>query len=462
MLTFDIGIIGGGPGGYVAAIKAAQLGQKVVLFEKHKVGGVCLNYGCIPTKTLLKTAKLYKDIGQSERFGIDLPNGTEMTVNWERMMLRKTKVVHQLVSGVEGLLVNNGIEVVREEAKALSAHLLTAGGVEYHVKDLIIATGSSPKFPELPGLSEALKSGFAIDSTGAIALTRKPKRLIILGGGVIAIEFATLFNSLGTQVVLIQRADEILKALDQDIRRTMQKHLINEGIEMISSAQIKKIQDQSVFYEYAGKMESVTGDHVLVSLGREANLKGLEALPLKMNSEGIVTDDHLKTNMPHVYAIGDVNGRYMLAHVASQEGIVAVENICGQDTKVNYMRMASCIYSFPEVGVVGYTEAEAQKAGFDVLVSLYPLRANGKALAEGESMGFVKIVADKTYGEVLGVHIIASHATDMISEAVVTLELEGTVHDIARAVHPHPTLSEIVMEAAHGAVHKPIHYFSKS
>jgi dihydrolipoamide dehydrogenase len=461
-MTFDIGIIGGGPGGYVAAIKAAQLGRKVVLFEKHKVGGICLNYGCIPTKTLLKTAKLYKDMKQSERFGIDFPSGTEMSVNWERMMQRKTKVVQQLVSGVEGLLVNNGVVVVREEVKALSPHLLKAGGVDYEVKDLIIATGSSSRYPELPGLDEALKSGFAVDSTGAIALTHKPKRLIILGGGVIAIEFATLFSSLGTEVVLIQRGDAILKALDQDIRNAMQKHLINEGIDIISKAQVKKIHDKTVFYEREGLAASVSGDYVLVSLGRDPNLKGLEALGLKINAEGIVTDEHLKTNIPHVYAIGDVNGRYMLAHVASQEGIVAVENICGQDTKVNYLRMASCIYSFPEVGVVGYTEAEAQKAGFDVLVSQYPLSANGKALAEGESMGFVKIVADKVYGEVLGVHIIASHATDMISEAVVTLELEGTVHDIARAVHPHPTLSEIVMEAAHGAVDKPIHYFSKT
>lgn len=462
MLSYDVGIVGGGPGGYVAAIKGAQSGLRVVLFERHRVGGVCLNYGCIPTKTLLKTARLFQEIKHAEHFGIDLPLDVMPVINWEHLMQRKDKVVKQLVSGVEGLLKSNGVHIVYGEAVVKSPHLIEVDTNQYNISDLIIATGSSTHMPSLEGLEMALKTGFVIDSTGAIALESQPKTLVILGGGVIAVEFATLYRSLGTEVYMILRSKEVLNQLDQDVQSTMQQHLVQEGVNIISEAQVKAILSDSIRYEKDGMIHQLKCDKVLMSMGREPNRSGLEVLGLAIGKNGITTDERLRTNVPHVYAIGDVNGKFMLAHVASQEGIVAIENILGKDSKMDYQKIPSCIYSFPEVGVVGMTESEARKNGHQVITSLFPLKANGKALAEGESTGFVKIIADKAYGEILGVHIVAAHATDMIAEAVVTMALEGTVHDVARAVHPHPTLSEIVMEAAHGAVDKPIHFFKKS
>ncbi len=456
--AFDIVVLGGGPGGYVAAIKAAQLGYRTALIEKHKLGGVCLNYGCIPTKTLLKTAKLFKEFQHARVFGINLPEGVSPTIDWPQMMHRKDKVVHQLTSGVQQLLQHNKVDVFNafgDVTDQNTVQLETGEVIAY--KYLIIATGSSSVTPDLPGLKDAIDAGIAIDSTGAISLAKQPKTMIILGGGVIAVEFATLYASLGTKVTLIQRSKEILSTLDHDVRETMQKHLIKSGIQIITEATIQGIDQSIVKYVHQGKTFEISGEKILVSLGRQPNLKGIEKLNLERDKTGIQVDAFLRTSKPNIYAIGDVNGKMMLAHVASAEGITAVEHIHGSSIPVDYNQMPSCIYSFPEVGVVGLTEKEALSRGHDVVISKFPLSVNGKALAEGESVGFVKIVADRKYGEVLGVHIVAIHATDMIAEAVATMTLEGTVHDLARAVHPHPTLSEIVMEAAHGAIGKAIH-----
>jgi dihydrolipoamide dehydrogenase len=311
--------------------------------------------------------------------------------------------------------------------------------------------------PHIKGLKESIENGFSIDSTGAISLEKVPKSLIILGGGVISVEFATLYNNLGTKVTIIQRSGELLKFLDKDVRVLIQRHLSKKGVKVITDTSISEIKDGTVVFERNGKVEEVTGEKILLSLGRKPNIDGFEELNLKIDKKGIIVDDYMQTNVENVYAIGDVNGKYMLAHVASAEGILAVNHIMGEKEKINYNKIPSCIYSSPEVGVVGLTEEEAIAEGHDVVVSKFPLSANGKALAEGESTGFVKLIADKKYGEVLGVHIVASHATDMIAEAVATMELEGTIHDLAKTVHPHPTLSEIVMEAAHGAIDKPIH-----
>lgn len=457
MIKYDIAIIGGGPGGYVAAIKAAQLGYKTVLFEGHKIGGICLNYGCIPTKTLLKTAKLFKEIKHAKIFGIDVPSIDGVSIDWDLMMHRKDKVVHQLTSGVEALLRHNGVTVINHFVRAISESVLEADGHQYGFDHLIIATGSSTEMPAIPGLAEAFAKGIVIDSTGAIKLTSLPESMVILGGGVIAVEFATLYSSLGTKVTMIQRSSEILSFLDVDVRMTMQKHLIGSGVDIITDTAISRIENHTVYYTVGGENKSIRGDYILASLGRRPNVAGLENLRLKMDKGGIIVDDLMRTNIPTVYAIGDVNGKYMLAHVASAEGLVAVDAIHGNVTAINYDKIPSCIYSFPEVGVAGLTEAQAREKGYDVITSKFPIAANGKALAEGESIGFVKIVADKTYGEVLGVHIIASHATDMIAEAVATMALEGTLEDLAHIVHPHPTLSEIVMEAAHSALGNPIH-----
>jgi dihydrolipoamide dehydrogenase len=458
---YKIIVVGGGPGGYVAAIKAAQMGAKVALVEKHKIGGVCLNYGCIPTKTLLRSAKLYKDILDAASFGIDVLDYSNITINWENMMSRKDKVVHQLVSGIQGLLKHNGVTVIEGEAVVESPNKIKVGNDYYECENLILATGSSVAIPPIPGLKEAFDKGFAINSTGAIALKSLPESLTILGGGVIAIEFATLYNSLGTKVTLLQRSETILKTLDHDVQKLITRHMKKIGVKVLTGVSIDSVENNIVKFKHKGKDQAVKSDKVLISLGRKANLRGLEPLGLNTNRVGVITDDHMETNVKNVYAIGDLNGKYMLAHVASAEGILAVEAIMGEKKSIDYKKIPSCIYSFPEVGVVGYTEKEAIDAGYQVKTSVFPLSANGKALAEGDNTGFVKLVFDEKYGEVLGVHIVASHATDMIAEAVASMELEATVHDLAKTVHPHPTLSEIVMEAAHGALDQPIHIIKR-
>ena len=461
MKSYDIVVIGGGPGGYVAAIKAAQLKAKVALVEADRIGGVCLNYGCIPTKTLLRSAKLYQDMLSAAAFGIDLSAGSNIELNWEQLMNRKTTVVHKIVSGVEQLLKFNGIDVYKGFGEVVDQHTIKVGDDVLSTKDLIIATGSRTQFPEIEGLKESQEMGIVIDSTTAIALQEQPKTLIILGGGVIAVEFATLFNSLGTKVILLQRSDQILKNQDGDVKSLIQRHLVDSGVEIKTGVSLDKISDHIVHYHDERGQHEIFGDKILASLGRTPNLRGLEALNLKHDRKGLVVNENMQTNLPNVYAIGDVCGGMMLAHVASAQGIVAVENIFGHDSKMNYRQIPSCIYSFPEVGAIGYTEEEAREAGLDIGTSSFPLSANGKAMAEGETVGFVKIIHDKKYGEVIGVHIVASHATDMIAEAAATMALEGTVLDLAKTVHPHPTLSEIVMEAAHGAVDKPIHLIKK-
>ncbi len=461
MKNYDIIVIGGGPGGYVAAIKASQLGSKVALVEGDRIGGVCLNYGCIPTKTLLRSAKLYQDLLAAESFGIDIDLPGNVRVNWDNLMKRKDAVVGKIVGGVEQLVKLNKIDVISGYGRAIDANTVDVDGEILKAKHLILATGSHVMVPDIEGLQAATDQGIVIDSTKAIKLEKQPQSITILGGGVIAIEFATLFNSLGTKVTIIQRSDVILKMLDGDVRNTIQKHLISEGVDIVLNAQIVKIDGSTVHYTVDGESKMVTSDKILSSLGRVPNLKGFEPLNLKVDKRGVVVDSHMETSVKGVYAIGDMCGKMMLAHVASAEGIIAAESIHGSHNSIDYNKVPSCIYSFPEVGVIGYTEEGAIEAGFEVGTSMFPLTANGKAVAEGETTGFVKIVHDKKYGEVIGVHIVASHATDMIAEAAITMELEGTIYDIAKTVHPHPTLSEIVMEAAHGAVDRPIHMFKK-
>ena len=461
MKNYDIIVIGGGPGGYVAAIKASQLGSKVALVEGDRIGGVCLNYGCIPTKTLLRSAKLYQDLMQAESFGIDIDMPGNVHVNWGNLMKRKEAVVDKIVGGVEQLVKLNKIDVFSGYGRAIDANTVEVDGEVLKAKNLILATGSHVMVPDIDGLQAATDQGIVIDSTAAIKLTKQPESITILGGGVISIEFATLFNSLGTKVTILQRSDVILKMLDADVRNTIQKHLISTGVEIVLNAQIIKVDGNTVHYSVEGENKTLTSDKILSSLGRVPNLKGFEPLNLKVDKRGVVVNDHMETSVKGVYAIGDMCGKMMLAHVASAEGIIAAESIHGSHNSIDYNKVPSCIYSFPEVGVIGYTEEAAIEAGYDVGTSMFPLTANGKAVAEGETTGFVKIVHDKKYGEVIGVHIVASHATDMIAEAAITMELEGTIHDIAKTVHPHPTLSEIVMEAAHGAVDKPIHMFKK-
>ena len=458
MNKYDLIVLGGGPGGYVAAIKAAQLGGKVAVVEKEKLGGVCLNWGCIPTKTMLHTANLYLDILKGEEFGIVGIDTSNIKVDWNLLLNRKDKVVDKLVSGIYTLFKKNKITLYEGMGTVLNKNEIEVNGEILWAKNLILATGAKEYYPEIEGLEEMMKTGDIINSKGALSLEEIPKDLVVVGGGIIAVEFATLFNSLGSNVVLIQRSERILSSVEKEMAKTLERQLKREGVNILTNTKLKSIGKDGVLIEHKGKDKIFKGDKYLISLGLKPRLNGIEKLNLKLNSKGFVeTNDKMETSVDGVYAIGDLNGKYALAHVASAEGIVAAENIMGIPSTIDYNIVPSCIYTFPELASVGLTEEEAKERGIDYTVSKFPLSANGKALATGETTGLVKIISDNEYGEVIGTHIMAFNATDLISEAVMIMQLEGTVYDIAKAIHPHPTVSEIIMEAAHGAIDKPIH-----
>jgi len=455
MKTYDIIVLGGGPGGYVAAIKAAQLGAKVALIEKEVVGGICLNHGCIPTKTLLKNAKVYKTVKHALDYGVMIDGA--ISFDWSLMLKRKDLVVKKLTTGVAGLLKKNGVEVFSGYGKVLSAKQVEVNGEVLEAKNLILATGASPIVPPIPGLKEAYEKKIAVTSRELLQIKDAPKNLVIIGGGVIGIEFATIFSSLGSKVTIIEKLDGILPMMDDDIRNAYAKILKRDGIEIFTDAEVKAVNDHEVTYSYQGNEVKINADTVLISVGMRPNTAGLEVLNLKMDRSAILTNDQLQTSVPNVYAIGDVNGKYMLAHVASAEGLVAAEHIMGHKAAMKYDRVPNAVYGSPEIATIGLTEKEAKAKDLKYKVSTFPLLASGKAMADNEKDGFIKMIVSEQYKEILGVHILSYNASDLIAEIGVTLELEGTAHEIAHTIHPHPTLSEIVMEAAHGAVDKPIH-----
>lgn len=458
MTKYDVLIIGGGPGGYVAAIKAAQLGAKVALIEREKLGGLCLNWGCIPTKTLLITAKHYKDLLRIEDFGISGVDLSNAKVDWNKLIERKDSVVGKLVSGINMLFKKNKIVLYNGEAKVLDKNRVEVNGEIVECSNLVIATGARGKLPDIPGLKESMESGKSLDSKGALLLKDLPKKVIILGNGTYAVEFATLYNSIGVETQLVFESDHILPFAESEMALTLEKQLKKDGLKIISNAKVKNFTDQGVLVDIKGSEKSLESDKNIIFLGLMPNIEGLEKLNLKLNSKGFIeTNEKMETSIGGVYGVGDVNGKYPLAHVAYAEGIVAAENIMKVESKLNYNLVPTVVYSFPELASVGLTEEDAKNKGHDYLVSKFPLAANGMAIAQGETVGFVKIIADKEYGEVIGVHIIASDAANMISKAVAIMQLEGTVYELAKTIHPHPTFSEAIAEAAYGAIDKAIH-----
>ena len=456
MSKYDIVIIGGGPGGYVAAIKAAQLGAKVAVVERERLGGICLNWGCIPTKSLLISAKHYLDILRSQDFGVVGVDKENVSIDWKLMLNRKDTVVNKLVSGINMLFKKNKIDFYNGNAKVINKNKIEVNGQVLDCSNLIIATGATSNFPDISGLKEAISSGKAIDSKVALQLEEIPQELIIIGNNTYAIEFATLFNSIGSNVNLIHNADQIIPYGEPEMAKTLERQLKKDGLK-ISKGTVIAFTNEGVLVE--NKEEKLyTADKYIVFLGMKGNIEGFEKLNLKLNSKGFIeTNDRLETNIPGVYAIGDVNGKHPLAHVASAEGIVAAENIMGVESKINYNLVPQVVYSFPEMASVGLTEEKAKEKGLDYKISKFPLSANGMAIAEGETVGFVKIISDNQYGEIIGVHILGSDAGNMISKAVAIMQLEGTVYDLAKTIHPHPTFSEALVEAAYGAIDKYIH-----
>lgn len=444
---YDVIIIGAGPGGYVAAIKGAQLGLKVAIVEKEELGGVCLNHGCIPTKTLLKSAKVYKEILKANTFGIKLDKSS-VEVDWTKMLKRKDIAVKKLTTGVKLLLTKNKVDIINGFAEVISAAEVKVDKV-YSTKNIIIATGAHAFVPPIKGVKEGIDDNTILTYREMLNIKEIPKNLLIVGGGVIGIEFATLFSSIGSSVTLIEK-DSILQNVDIELRESYRKILKKNKIKVLEETTLTEVKGKVAVTD-KGEIEF---DTMLMSIGTKPNLKGLEKLNLETYQFGVKTDEELRTNIKNVFAIGDVNGKFNLAHVASAEGIVAVEVIAGKSKMMDYTKIPLGIYGFPEIASVGLTEQELKG---DYKITKFPLAANGRSVSEGATEGYIKVITDKEYGELIGVHILAPNATELISEAVVTMELEGTVFELAKTIHPHPTISEIFMEVAHGVIDKSIH-----
>jgi len=461
MSEIDVVIIGGGPGGYVSAIKAAHLGSKAVLVEKDKLGGVCLNRGCIPTKALVSTAELLNNLQRAEEFGIQVK---DYSFDFPAIMKRKELIARRLSSGVGQLMRANQVRVVRGEGQIVEAGKVeitdTAGEKEIiKTKNIIIATGSSVMKLPIPGLDVE----GVITSDEALSLSELPSRILIVGGGVVGIEFAGIFRALGVEVTVVEMLPRILPPIDEEIARRLTQLLKRKGIEIFTDCKVKEIkkanQNLEVLVSTIDGEKKLETENVLLAAGRVPELGNIDVqrLGIELDGKAIKVDEKMRTNIPGIYAVGDVVGKIMLAHVASREGVVAVENIAGKEVLMDYKVVPNCVFSMPEVASVGLTEEEAGKENNNIKVSKFPFMANGKALGMGETEGMVKIIADADTSELLGFHILGAHASDLIAEGTLALSMEATAFEIVNTIHAHPTLAEAVAEAAEGVVGKPIH-----
>ncbi|KAB2338452.1 dihydrolipoyl dehydrogenase [Cytobacillus depressus] len=468
---YDLIILGGGTGGYVAAIRASQLGLKTALVEKGKLGGTCLHKGCIPSKALLRSAEVYATTKRSEEFGISV---SDVAVNFTKVQERKNKIVEQLHKGVQHLMKQGKIDVFEGTGRILGPSIFSPmpGTISVEMnngdenamlipKNVIVATGSRPR--TLPGLEIG---GNVMTSDEALVMEEIPNSIIIVGGGVIGIEWASMLSDFGADVTVIEYADRIIPTEDKEISREMQRLMKKRGVKVVTSAKVlpetltQADGSVTISAEVKGEQREFTAAKLLVSVGRQANIEGigLENTDIQVEKGYIATNEFFQTKESHIYAIGDVIGGLQLAHVASHEGIVAVEHIAGQNpAPIDYSLVSKCIYSSPEAASVGYTEEEAKEMGFKVKTGKFSFRAIGKALVFGEADGFVKIVADEETNDILGVHMIGPHVTDMISEAGLARVLDATPWEIANTIHPHPTLSEAIGEAALAVEGKAIH-----
>ncbi len=457
----DVVIIGGGPGGYVAAIKAAHLGLKAVLIEKDKLGGVCLNRGCIPTKALVSTAELLNHLQRAGEFGIQVK---DYSIDFPAIMKRKDLITRRLSSGVEQLMKANQVRVVRGEGQIIEpgiVEVLDADGQKEVIKtkNIIIATGSKVMKLPIPGID----SGGVITSDEALSLSELPSKMIIIGGGVVGIEFAGIFKALGVEVTVVEMLPRILLPIDEEIARRLAMNLKRKGIEILTDCKVKGIkknhQNLEVLVSTSEGEKRLETERVLLAAGRVPELGNIDVqrLGIELEKGAIKVDEKMKTNIPGIYAVGDVVGKIMLAHVASREGIVAIENISGKEVLMDYKVVPNCVFSMPEVASVGLTEEEARKENNNIKVSKFPFMANGKALGMGETEGMVKIIADADTFELLGLHILGVHASDLIAEGTLALSMEATAFEIVNTIHAHPTLAEAIAEAAEGITGKPIH-----
>lgn len=461
---YDVVVIGGGTGGYVAALRASQLGLKAAVVEKGKLGGTCLHAGCIPTKALLRSAEVYVNTKHAEDFGVIAP---EVGFDFSKVQARKEGITDRLFKGIQHLMKKGKIDVFEgtgfiSESKDVLVKLNDSEEEEVlTTKNILVATGSRPR--TLPGLE--IDGQYVMSSDEALVMEDLPESMIIVGGGVIGIEWASLLTDFGVKVTVIEYLDRIIPTEDKEISKEVQRLLKKKGVKIFTGAKVLAetlVKDNGVRIsaESKGKVTEYSADKILVSVGRASNVEGfgLENTTVELERGNIKANQYYQTNEPNVYAIGDVIGGLQLAHVASHEGIIAVEHMSGLTPEpLNPVLVSKCIYSSPEVAGVGYTEDEAKEKGYEVKIGKFNFRAIGKALVFGESDGFVKLVVDAKTDKLLGCHMVGPHVTDMITEAALAQVLEATAMDIAHTIHPHPTLSEVMGEAALAVFGKELH-----
>ena len=461
MNEYDVIVIGSGPGGYVTAIRASQLGLKTAVVEKESLGGVCLNWGCIPTKALLKSAQVFNYLKHAEDYGLKVK---EYDKDFDAVVNRSRNVAAGMSKGVQFLMKKNKIDVIEGHGKILAGKKIsvTQGKKieEYKAKHIIIATGSRSR--ALPSLPQDGKK--VIGYREAMTLPKQPKKLIVVGSGAIGIEFAYFYNAMGTEVTIVEYVDRIVPVEDEEVSKQLEKSFKKSGINIMTSAEVTAVDTSGKGVKATVKTskgeEVLNADVVLSAVGIKSNTEnlGLEDLGIAVDKDKILVNDFYQTNLPGYYAIGDVTSGQALAHVASAEGILCVEKIAGHQVEpLDYGNIPGCTYCFPEIASVGLTEAQAKEKGYEIKMGKFPFSASGKAQAGGITEGFVKVIFDAKYGEWLGCHMIGVGVTDMIAEAVLGRKLETTGHEVLKAVHPHPTMSEAVMEAVADAYDEVIH-----
>lgn len=442
---YDLIVIGAGPGGYEAAAYAAKLGKKVALFEKNELGGTCLNVGCIPTKTFLRSARAFEDCLEAERYGIK--GAGEAQLDMKAVQARKQSVVATLIKGVAGMLKRSGVEVIKAEAKLAGRGKVVADGKEYEAANILVATGSVPACPPIPGLRD---NPYVLDSTGILNLDTIPSELVVIGGGVIGLEFASFFATVGTKVTIVEMLPKIAPVVDEEISKKLMAELKKEGIVFNLSCKVQKIEGNVLtFTDPDGKEQKITGDYILSAIGRSPVLQGigLEEAGVYFERCGIKTDEFGKTNVPGIWACGDCTGRCLLAHAATREGIVAVHNMFGIADRMRYSAIPSVIYTHPEVAQVGATEDELKAKGVAYKKAVMPMAVAGRFMVENDGKaGTVKVLVSEKYGQVLGVHMIGGCCGEFIASASAMVETEQCVDDIRQIVFPHPTTSEALKE----------------
>lgn len=459
MGSYDTIVIGGGPGGYVAAIKASQLGQKTAVIEREHMGGICLNWGCIPTKSLIHNAEvahLLKHEGKTLGFSFE-----NLKLDYSVAQKRSRQVSDRLVKGIGFLMKKNKIDVIEAIAKLKSATEIEAGGEVHKTKNMIIATGARARL--IPGIE--INGKTLLTYHQALELTEAPKSMIVIGAGAIGMEFSYVFSSYGAEVTVVEMLPRVLPLEDEEVSKEMEKQFNRVDIKTHTGTKVEKVDDHgdsvTVTISKNGKTDELKAQMALISIGVVPNSKdiGLEEVGVKVDERGFIEiGDKMETNVSGIYAIGDVTGKLALAHVASAQGIVAAEAIAGHETHpLKYENMPRCTYTHPEVASVGLTEAQAKEQGYKVKTGKFPFQANGKALGLNDANGFVKIIAEEKYNEVLGVHMIGPHVTELLAGPTGMINLETTLEELGHTVHPHPTLSEVVMEATHVALGEPIH-----